>query len=384
MPLWAGFSNNEIPVELGKLLTGQDYGGDAKECMDAVASHGRRQGRRTPDCVRSSRTCAEAAAAASASFFDLGHMTARPRHRHRLLDLGDQGDRLGPRRRGAWPKAGRRSRMSNPEPGHFEQDPTDWWALDRARRCSDLTARSTLRASRRLAISNQRETFGFFDRDGTALRPGMLWLDERARAAGASASARRSATSACIAISGKPLDIIPCLYRMHLAPRAQPELWSQAPTRIAEVHGFLAFHLTGRLGDLDRLGRSDRRARHARHGLVRRDPRRGRRSTRTMPRLVRPGGQIGEVTPRPRRRTGLLPGTPVIAGGGDGQCAGTGADVLAPGRAYVNLGTAIVSGNLWPRTMPHDRAFRTEIGDRRARAISTRPACAPAPSWSTG
>ena len=37
MPLWAGFSNNEIPVNLGKLLTGQDYNGDAKACMDAIA-----------------------------------------------------------------------------------------------------------------------------------------------------------------------------------------------------------------------------------------------------------------------------------------------------------------------------------------------------------
>src|SRR4029078_235234 len=38
MPLWAGFSNNEIPVELGKLLTNQDYGGDAQKRMDNVAS----------------------------------------------------------------------------------------------------------------------------------------------------------------------------------------------------------------------------------------------------------------------------------------------------------------------------------------------------------
>lgn len=37
MPLWAGLSTNEIPTELGKLLTGQDYGNDAKKCMDAVA-----------------------------------------------------------------------------------------------------------------------------------------------------------------------------------------------------------------------------------------------------------------------------------------------------------------------------------------------------------
>ncbi|MCY4209170.1 MAG: extracellular solute-binding protein [Roseovarius sp.] len=38
MPLWAGLSSNEIPTELGKLLTGQDYNGSAKACMDQVAS----------------------------------------------------------------------------------------------------------------------------------------------------------------------------------------------------------------------------------------------------------------------------------------------------------------------------------------------------------
>ena len=53
MPLWAGFSNNEIPVELGKLLTGQDYGGDAKKCMDNVAKLIDRPRSKTPDSVRS-------------------------------------------------------------------------------------------------------------------------------------------------------------------------------------------------------------------------------------------------------------------------------------------------------------------------------------------
>lgn len=36
-PLWIGYSTNELPTEIGKLLTGQDYGGDPKKCMDAVA-----------------------------------------------------------------------------------------------------------------------------------------------------------------------------------------------------------------------------------------------------------------------------------------------------------------------------------------------------------
>jgi multiple sugar transport system substrate-binding protein len=37
MAIWAGLSTNEIPTELGKLLTGQEYGNDPKKCMDALA-----------------------------------------------------------------------------------------------------------------------------------------------------------------------------------------------------------------------------------------------------------------------------------------------------------------------------------------------------------
>jgi multiple sugar transport system substrate-binding protein len=36
-PQWIEYSTNEIPTEIGKLLTGQAYSGDAKKCMDAVA-----------------------------------------------------------------------------------------------------------------------------------------------------------------------------------------------------------------------------------------------------------------------------------------------------------------------------------------------------------
>ncbi|MBB4063715.1 ABC transporter substrate-binding protein [Gellertiella hungarica] len=37
MPIWAELSNNDIPIELGKLLTGEAYDGSAEACMNALA-----------------------------------------------------------------------------------------------------------------------------------------------------------------------------------------------------------------------------------------------------------------------------------------------------------------------------------------------------------
>src|SRR5262249_13290463 len=132
--------------------------------------------------------------------------------------------------------------------------------------------------------------------------------------------------------------------------------------RIAEVHGYLAFRLPGRgvpsLASADPTGALDMRRRVWSEEILRAagiDP-------AAMLALVAPGAPLGEVTPPAAAETGVLPGTPVIAAGGDGQCAGAGAGVGAgtPGQAYVNLGTAAVSGS-FGLDYAHDRAFRTEI-----------------------
>ena len=63
-----------------------------------------------------------------------------------------------------------------------------------------------------LAISNQRETVAFLTEDGGAARPAIVWLDERALEelpllAGEVGGERLHA------ITGKPVDITPVVYR---------------------------------------------------------------------------------------------------------------------------------------------------------------------------
>ncbi|MER9643255.1 xylulose kinase [Mesorhizobium sp. M7A.F.Ca.US.011.01.1.1] len=245
---------------------------------------------------------------------------------------------------------------SNPRRGYFEQDPAEWWASTAtALRAVSATVSPARIAA--LAIANQRESFGLFDEQGEAVGPATLWLDERARQ-----KARRFGqtfgAARVHAISGKPLDVIPCLYRMIWFREEQPEIFAQVE-RMAEVQGYLVFRLSGRwvtsTASADPMGVLDMRTMDWSNEILEA----AGIARRMMPDLARPGTVLGQITPEAAISTGLREGTPIVAGGGDGQCAGTGAGVLQAGCAYINLGTAVVSGS-YGTDYVHDPAFRTE------------------------
>ncbi len=50
-----------------------------------------------------------------------------------------------------------------------------------------------------------------------------------------------------------------------------------------------------------------------------------------LPPVHRPGTQVGRITQEAADLTGLKAGTPVYAGGGDGQCASLGVGAIGPG-----------------------------------------------------
>jgi xylulokinase len=77
-----------------------------------------------------------------------------------------------------------------------------------------------------------------------------------------------------------------------------------------------------------------------------------------LPLTVPPGTLLGVVNNQAASETGLAEGLPIFVAGGDGAYAGLGTDCTTTDRAYVNLGTAVVSG-AWSPEYRYDRAWRT-------------------------
>jgi xylulokinase len=247
--------------------------------------------------------------------------------------------------------------LSNPRIGYFEQNASDWWS-SACRALRELTSKVDPTRIAGLAISNQRETFAAFDRAGTPLRPGMIWLDDRALAQvspfGAAFGAER-----IHAISGRHLDVNPCLYRLIWMREHEPDIFERMDV-VADVQGFLVFCLTGRWATstaaADAMGMLDMVERRWSDAILAA----AHIHESKMLTIEPPGAYLGSVSAQASRATGLGEGLPIFAGGGDGQCAATGAGALHKGRAFINLGTAVVSG-IYAESYAYDRAYRTEI-----------------------
>ena len=245
--------------------------------------------------------------------------------------------------------------MSQPDEGRFEQEPEHWWeaSVDALRKLGRNVDMSDAKA---VAVSNQRETIGFLDRDGGSIRPAMVWLDERARTTAAQYSESFGAND-LHRISGKPVDLTPAVYRLHWLSLHEPDTL-KAVAQFVDVHGYLAGRLTGRntasWTSADPMGTFDISAFEWSTEIL---GSLGLTPSQFAP-AVAPGTKIGHVTEKAAVETGLPAGLPVIAAGGDGQCAGLGVDAMQSGRAYLNLGTALVIG-AWGQLPTPSHEWRT-------------------------
>jgi sugar (pentulose or hexulose) kinase len=249
--------------------------------------------------------------------------------------------------------------LLQPRPNWYEQDAEQWWRGA----CAALKALlDQIDAARvdALCITHQRESFVPVDRQGRPMRHAILWLDERSHAQVALLE-QAIGRERFHQVTGKPLTTNPSLTKMVWLMQHEPDVVA-ATFQFLDAHAFLVHRLTGEfrtsLACADPMGLVDMRTHAWSTELLERLPREPGLRIEQLPELVSPGTVIGHVQRTAAAATGLPAGLPVVAGAGDGQCAGLGARATGGGRAALNLGTAVVSGVVSAGYLT-DRAFRT-------------------------
>ncbi|MBS1798035.1 MAG: FGGY-family carbohydrate kinase [Acidobacteria bacterium] len=252
-------------------------------------------------------------------------------------------------------RAGEPLPLFSPQPNYYEQNPDDWWTAARTA-LRRVTARLDPTKIRALAVSNQRETFVALDRSGAPLRPAIVWLDERCKGE-VEGFARRIGRREIHRITGKPVDYAPVVYRLAWMKKKEPKLFRRIGT-ICDVQSYLVRKLTGEFktswSSADPFGLFDLKKKRWSPAILNALD----LNENQLPQTFRTGTVLGTLTGEAARLTGLTAETIVAAGGGDGQCAGLGSNILAPERAYLNLGTAVVAG-IYGENYRVSEVFRT-------------------------
>ncbi len=250
---------------------------------------------------------------------------------------------------------GRRSYgLEHVRSGWVEQNAEDWWTATSAA-ISEATARAGKDRIAALAITHQRETFVCLDDAGRAIRPAITWMDIRA-----TDEVEEFGTPDVHRITGKPPNPTPAWYKLLWLCKHEPDTIKNTK-HVVDVVGYLVQKLTGEwvtswacadplgLVDLQQFDYDENLLEMA--GL----------SRNKVSRLLPPGAVAGQVSSDIATKLGLPKGLPIVVGAGDGQSAGLGCNVTAPGRAYLNIGTGTVSG-VYSAHYNHSMAYRTMGG----------------------
>lgn len=248
--------------------------------------------------------------------------------------------------------------MSNPQLDYYEQDPNDWWqaAIQALTECALQVDSTRIKA---VAISNQRETLAFLDADDNHTRPAILWLDDRCREQVKTFS-KKFGADRIHRLTGRHPDTTSCLYTFAWLKEKQPDVYTKT-AKFVDVQSYLVRHLcdgeyrTGWIS-ADPMGIVDMEKCDWSTELL--DAL--QLDASQLPAIHPPGTHLGSLTANVAALVGLPHNTPVYAAGGDGQCAGLGVNCTVPERAYINLGTAVVSG-MWSEKYQYNNAWRTEL-----------------------
>ena len=224
--------------------------------------------------------------------------------------------------------------------GKAEQDPEDWWtALCAA--TQDLLRQASVRAEDIEVVSFSGQMMGavLLDQAGAPVRPAIIWADTRSVAQTATLVDRVGMAEG-YKITGHRLNPTYSLSKIMWVRDQEPEVFARART-VVLAKDFVAYRLTGVLAtdpsDASSTNAYDQAAGEWSTELI---------EAADLPRSLFPDivpstAVIGPVTAEAARATGLMAGTPVVMGGGDGPMGALGAGIIAPeSGAYAYLGSS--------------------------------------------
>ncbi|NYZ16054.1 xylulokinase [Azospirillum sp. RWY-5-1] len=227
--------------------------------------------------------------------------------------------------------------VHRPHPLWSEQDPADWWAATNAAVTALRDAHPAAMAGvRGVGLSGQMHGATLLDGRDRVLRPCILWNDGRS---GAECAELEMLAPDLRAVTGNPAMPGFTAPKLLWVARHEPEIFA-ATRRVLLPKDWLRLRMTGEavseMSDsagtlwLDVGRRAWSGAMLEATGL----------SEAHMPALVEGSDPGGTLLPEVAAAWGIA-GRPVVAGGGGDNAAGAvGAGVVAPGTAFLSLGTS--------------------------------------------
>lgn len=249
-------------------------------------------------------------------------------------------------------------------PAHFtaggvaEQDPKDWWnaVVAATRSLMEKAAVEPERVSG-IVISGQMMGAVLLGADNRPVRPAIIWADTRATEQYRQLS-DAIGEEAAYTILGHRLNATYSVEKVMWVRDNEPDVWARV-RRVCVAKDYVALRISGRLAT-DRSDASGTNAYDQTTGHWSEDVfTAAQLSPDLFPEILDSIDVLGTVTREAGSELGLLAGTPIVMGGGDGPLAAVGAGVVSPeDGAYVSLGTSSWISFVTPAPV-HDPSLRT-------------------------
>ncbi len=258
------------------------------------------------------------------------------------IDVGTGGTRavlLGDDGRALSAAMSEHAPMSSPHIGWAEQAPSDWWRAARLAipECLER-GKTSAKEIACVGLTGQMHGLVLLDADGKVLRPSIIWCDQRTDEQCREITNRVGAAR-LIELTANPALTNFTLPKVWWVREREPQVWARVRSillpkdyvryeltgaraiDVAEASGTLMFDVVNRKWSSEILEIS---------GI----------SESSLPKVFESQEISGRVSKSGAEATGLIEGTPVVAGAGDQAAGAVGMGIVRPGAVSATIGTS--------------------------------------------